>query len=187
MVVEQLAQPPATCPCAIWAVRVEVTRASPCVQLGGPWHWGAGDKPCVVHHPDLTHRDVSPQESSSGHTCDPVPNVPSQPGGPGGAVLGTLCPHLSWCQTLLSTAAAVCWIHPAFHCLISTNCQDPPSWGGGFSPLIRTHSAGPTASPGAGLGAFCSPFQSRQFNFGHNLFQHRARLPARLSAEISHP
>lgn len=63
----------------------------------------------------------------------------------------------------------------------------PTQLGGGFSPQIHTHSAGPTTLPGAGLRAFCSPFQNRQFDFGRNLFQHRACLPARLSAEISHP
>lgn len=90
------------------------------------------------------------------------------------------CPHRSCCH--LPDPSRV-----SLPCLGHLPRSPRPGGGVRFAHQICTHGAGPMASPGSGLGAFCSPFRSRRFNFGANPFQRRARLPARLSAEISHP
>lgn len=199
--------------CAIWARQVEVTCVSPVPRVspaGGTIALvalkrrvgGAGDQ----HHPDLAYGDVTPQESCLGHARGLVPAVPTPAslgvpvGPPQGhlpARLGTgrggwgpippspsePTPELSSPQ-LLPFAGSV----PRFAALSRPSAEIPTAGGGvRFAHQICTHGAGPMASPGSGLGAFCSPFRSRRFNFGANPFQRRARLPARLSAEISHP
>lgn len=68
---------------------------------------GAGDQPCVVHHPDLSRGDISPQESSLGHACGLVPSVPSQPGGPSGAIPGPLACQIGDRQRGLGTTSSI--------------------------------------------------------------------------------
>ena len=172
-------------------------RAMPDAGCWGPALRGASPRPCPRgRYPPAEH--LRPRAWPC--PCCPQPSlgVPAGPSwghSPAGSGTGRggwgptppspseLTPEPSSPQ-LLPFAGSV----PRFAALSQPSAEIPTAGGGcGFAPQIRTHSAGPTASPGSGLGAFCSPFRSRRFNFGPNPFQHRAHLPAWLSAEISHP
>lgn len=92
MAVEQLAQPPATCPCAIWAVRVEVTHVSPCLQLGGPRHGVLGTSPAWCIAPTLPAGMLPPRRAAQATCVALSPLSPASLGVPEGLSWGPSVP-----------------------------------------------------------------------------------------------